>query len=200
MAEKQISGWIKAALDYGPIVAYFIAYSRLKEQVFLIGGTEYSGFLIVTAAFVPVMVLCTGLAWWLTGHLSKMQVVTVVLVVVFGGLSVWLQDERFFKMKPTLIYLIFAGALAFGLMRGKSYLGDLLGATLPLQPQGWMILTRRMALFFLALAVANEAVWRLMSTDAWVNFKTFGLTGALFAFFLAQGSLLKTYAAEPPKP
>lgn len=200
MAEKQVSGWIKAALDYGPIVAYFIAYSRLKEQVFLIGGAEYSGFLIVTAAFVPVMVLCTGLSWWLTGHLSKMQIVTVVLVVVFGGLSVWLQDERFFKMKPTLIYLIFAGGLGFGLLRGKSYLGDLLGATLPLRPEGWMILTRRMTVFFLALAVTNEAVWRLMSTDAWVNFKTFGLTGALFAFFLAQGGLLKTYAAEQPKP
>lgn len=193
MAERKLSGWVKAALEYGPILAFFIGYVRLKDQVFLINGTEYSGFLVVTAAFIPLMVICTGLIWALTGKLSKMQLVTVVLVVVFGGLSVWLQDERFFKMKPTMIYLFFAAALGFGLMRGQSYLQSLMGEALPMRDAGWMILTKRIALFFLALAVANEAVWRLFSTDAWVNFKTFGLTAALFLFFLTQGRLLQTY-------
>lgn len=193
MAERKLSGWVKAALEYGPILAFFIGYVRLKDQVFLINGTEYSGFLVVTAAFIPLMVICTGLIWALTGKLSKMQLVTVVLVVVFGGLSVWLQDERFFKMKPTMIYLFFAAALGFGLMRGQSYLQSLMGEALPMRDAGWMILTKRIALFFLALAVANEVIWRLFSTDVWVNFKTFGLTAALFLFFLTQGRLLQTY-------
>ncbi|MDZ7907304.1 MAG: inner membrane-spanning protein YciB [Gemmobacter sp.] len=193
MAERKLSGWVKAALEYGPILAFFIGYVRLKDQVFLINGTEYSGFLVVTAAFIPLMVICTGLIWALTGKLSKMQLVTVVLVVVFGGLSVWLQDERFFKMKPTMIYLFFAAALGFGLMRGQSYLQSLMGEALPMRDAGWMILTKRIALFFLALALANEAVWRLFSTDIWVNFKTFGLTAALFLFFLMQGRLLQTH-------
>lgn len=193
MAERKLSGWVKAALEYGPILAFFVAYVRLKDQVFLIGGSEYSGFLVVTAGFIPLMVICTGLIWALTGKLSKMQLVTVVLVVVFGGLSVWLQDERFFKMKPTMIYLFFAAALGFGLMRGQSYLQAVMGEALPMRDAGWMILTKRIALFFLALAVANEVIWRLFSTDVWVNFKTFGLTAALFLFFLTQGRLLQTY-------
>lgn len=193
MAERKLSGWVKAALEYGPILAFFVAYVRLKDQVFLIGGSEYSGFLVVTAGFIPLMVICTGLIWALTGKLSKMQLVTVVLVVVFGGLSVWLQDERFFKMKPTMIYLFFAVALGFGLMRGQSYLQAVMGEALPMRDEGWMILTKRIALFFLALAVANEVIWRLFSTDVWVNFKTFGLTAALFLFFLTQGRLLQAH-------
>lgn len=193
MAERKLSGWVKAALEYGPILAFFVAYVRLKDQVFLIGGSEYSGFLVVTAGFIPLMVICTGLIWALTGKLSKMQLVTVVLVVVFGGLSVWLQDERFFKMKPTMIYLFFAAALGFGLMRGQSYLQAVMGEALPMRDEGWMILTKRIALFFLALAVANEVIWRLFSTDVWVNFKTFGLTAALFLFFLTQGRLLQAH-------
>lgn len=193
MAERKLSGWVKAALEYGPILAFFVAYVRLKDQVFLIGGSEYSGFLVVTAGFIPLMVICTGLIWALTGKLSKMQLVTVVLVVVFGGLSVWLQDERFFKMKPTMIYLFFAAALGFGLMRGQSYLQAVMGEALPMRDAGWMILTKRIALFFLALAVANEVIWRLFSTDVWVNFKTFGLTAALFLFFLTQGRLLQAH-------
>ena len=201
MAERKLSGWVKAALEYGPILAFFVAYVRLKDQVFLIGGSEYSGFLVVTAGFIPLMVICTGLIWALTGKLSKMQLVTVVLVVVFGGLSVWLQDERFFKMKPTMIYLFFAVALGFGLMRGQSYLQAVMGEALPMRDEGWMILTKRIALFFLALAVANEVIWRLFSTDVWVNFKTFGLTAALFLFFLTQGRLLQAYGIpkEGPK-
>jgi intracellular septation protein len=125
-----------------------------------------------------------------------MQVATVVLVVVFGGLSVWLNDERFFKMKPTIIYLLFAAVLGFGLLRGQSYLQAVMGEALEMTAEGWMILTRRLALFFAGLAVANEAVWRLMSTDAWVNFKTFGLTLALFAFFMSQAGLLKKYGKD----
>jgi intracellular septation protein len=189
---------VKLGLELGPVIAFFVAYTRLRDQTFTIAGTEYSGFIIVTAAFIPLMVLSTGILWWLTGRLSKMQVATVVLVVVFGGMSVWLNDDRFFKMKPTIIYALFAGLLGLGLWRGQSWLQLVMEEALPLKPEGWMILTRRLALFFVALAVANEAVWRLMSTDAWVNFKTFGLTAAVFLFFMAQGGLIQKYALEKP--
>lgn len=199
MAEKKINAGLKLALELGPVVAFFVGYLRLKDQVFTIGGTDYEGFIVVTAAFIPLMVLTTGILWWLTGKLSKMQVATLVLVVVFGGLSVWLNDERFFKMKPTMIYILFAGILGFGLWRGQSYLAAVMGEAMPMAQEGWMILTRRLALFFLGLAVANELVWRLMSTEAWVNFKTFGLTLAMFAFFMTQGGLLKKYGTEEEK-
>lgn len=190
---RPISPGLKLALELGPIAAFFAGYVALKDRVFSLGGTEYDGFIVVTAAFIPVMLLTTGILWRLTGRLSRMQVATVALVVVFGGLSVWLNDERFFKMKPTVIYLLFAALLGAGLWRGQSWLRLVMEEALPLSPEGWMILTRRLALFFAGLALANEAVWRLMSTEAWVNFKTFGLTFAMFAFFMAQGQLLKRH-------
>jgi intracellular septation protein len=196
MTEKPINPGVKLALELGPIVAFFVGYVMLKDETFAFGGNSYDGFIVVTAAFIPLMVLTTGLLWRLTGKLSKMQVATVVLVVLFGGLSVWLNDDRFFKMKPTMIYLLFAAILGFGLLRGQSYLRLVMEEALPMQPEGWMILTRRLALFFAGLALANEAVWRLMSTDAWVNFKTFGLTAALFLFFILQGGLFKRYGIE----
>ncbi len=197
MAEgRKINGALKAALEFGPILLFFIGYIKLKDQTFHILGTDYQGFLVMTALFIPVMVITTGLLWALTGTLSKMQVATVVLVVVFGGLSVWLKDERFFKMKPTMIYLIFGGVLGFGLLRGQSYLRVVMDAALPLTHEGWMILTRRMCGFFFLLAIANEVIWRTMSTDAWVNFKTFGLPLAMFGFLLTQGGVLTRHSSE----
>lgn len=197
MAEKKINPILKAALELGPVVLFFVMFGRLKDQTFTVAGTDYSGFIVTTAAFVVLICVTTGILWALTGHLSRMQVMTLVLVVLMGGLSVWLNDERFIKMKPTLLYLIFAAVLGFGLMRGQSYLSAVLDQALPLQHEGWMILTKRLALFFAGLALANELVWRLMSDAAWVNFKTFGLTLAMFAFFLSQGKLLERYG-EPP--
>ena len=193
---RAVPGWLKTALELGPVALFFGAYLWLRDDTFTVAGTEYTGFIVVTALFVPLILACTGILWALTGRLSQMQVVTAVLVTVFGGLSVWLNDERFFKMKPTLIYALFAAVLLFGVWRGRSYLSMVLSETLPLTDRGWMILTRRMAWFFVGLAVANEVVWRLMSTDAWVNFKTFGLPLAMFAFFLAQAGLIKTHAPE----
>ena len=162
MTEKKISPGLKLALEYGPIIAFFALYMLLKDRSFMVGATEYSGFVAVTAMFIPILALATYLQWHLTGHLSKMQIATLILVVVFGGLSIWFNDERFFKMKPTMIYLLFAGLLGFGLMRGQSYLEAVMDQAMPLEREGWMILTKRLALFFLALAVANEAIWRSM--------------------------------------
>jgi intracellular septation protein len=190
---------VKLALELGPIALFFAGYVKLKDEVFTIGGAEYGGFIVVTALFIPLMILTTGILWWLSGKLSKMQIATLVLVVLFGGLSVWLNDERFFKMKPTMIYILFGGLLGVGLLRGQSYLRVVMEEALPLQPEGWMILTRRLCAFFFGLALANEAVWRLMSTEAWVNFKTFGLTAALFLFFMTQGGVLSRYGIEEEK-
>jgi len=196
---RPINPLLKSVLEYGPVVLFFIAYLRLKDQVFEIGGTSYEGFIVVTAGFVPLMVLSTLALWKLTGKLSKMQVMTLVLIVVFGGLSVWFNDERFFKMKPTMIYLLFGGLLGFGLLRGQSYLRVVMEEMMPLQDEGWMILTRRLCAMFFALAVANEVIWRMMSTESWVYFKTFGLTAAMFLFFMTQAKLFQTYALEEDK-
>ena len=192
--EKAVDPKTKTLLELGPIALFFIGYLALRNRVFTIGGTEYEGFIVVTALFVPIIALSTFLLWRMTGKLSKMQILTLVLVTVFGSLTVWFNDDRFFKMKPTIIYLIFAAILGFGLLRGQSYLQVVMEELMPLKREGWMKLTKRFALFFLGLAIANEVVWRTMSTDAWVNFKTFGLTLAIFGFFMTQGKLLQEYS------
>ena len=199
MKEKKINPTVKLVLELGPVVLFFVAYTRIKDQQFDLFGQTYDGFIVTTAAFIPVLLISTGLMWWLSGKLSKMQVMTAVLVLVFGGMSVWFNDERFFKMKPTIIYLIFGGLLGFGLLRGQSYLRYVMDEAMPMREQGWMILTRRLCAFFLGLAVVNELVWRTMSTDTWVNFKTFGLTIAVFAFFIMQASLFNKYSIDKDK-
>jgi intracellular septation protein len=194
--EKKISTGLKLSLELGPVILFFIGYSRIKDQQFDILGGSYAGFIVATAVFIPVILIATGILWWKTGKLSRMQLMTAILVVVFGGLGIWFNDESFFKMKPTILYVMFAGVLGFGLLRGESYLQYVMEEAIPLQHEGWMLFTRRLAIFFASLAILNEVVWRSMSTDAWVNFKTFGLTAALFLFFLTQMKLFSKYAVE----
>ncbi len=196
MSDSKLNPMLKLGLELGPIVLFFAGFRFFKDRSFHILGTDYSGFIVMTAIFVAMIIASTALVWKLTGTLSKMQLMTLVLVVVMGGLSVWLNDERFIKMKPTLLYLAFGAILGFGLLRKESYLKVVMEEALPLQTEGWMILTRRLCAFFFALAIANEVIWRLLSTEAWVNFKTFGLTIALFAFFMTQSKLLQRYAVE----
>jgi len=196
MSDDKLPKWVKPLLEFGPVIAFFVAYMRMKETVYTIAGSDYQGFIVVTALFVPLLLICTAVLWKLTGKISPMQIMTVVLVTVFGGLTVWLNDDRFIKMKPTLIYLIFGGILGIGLLRGQSYLRVVMQEALPMQDAGWMILTRRATGFFFSLAVLNEVIWRSFSTDIWVYFKTFGLTVALFAFFMMQGTLLAKYAVH----
>ena len=195
MDHKKINPTAKMALELGPVILFFILYLRLRDRTFDIAGVEYSGFILVTAIFIPLIAVSTLILYRLTGKLAKMQIATLILVTVFGGLTIYFNDERFFKMKPTMIYLLFGGALGIGILRGKSYLEFMMGEVMPLQPAGWMILTRRIMLFFFSLAILNEAIWRTHSTDAWVSFKTFGLPLAIFAFFMTQGSLLSKYGS-----
>ncbi|HBN32067.1 MAG: inner membrane-spanning protein YciB [Rhodobacterales bacterium] len=194
--KKPISTGLKLALELGPVILFFFGYSKIKDKTFTILGTDYQGFIIATTVFIPVILLATGFLWWRTGKLSKMQLMTAVLVVVFGGLGIWFNDERFFKMKPTILYALFAAILGFGLLRGESYLQYVMDGAMPLKREGWMIFTRRMALFFAGLAIANEVVWRTMSTDSWVTFKTFVLTGLLFVFIMSQMKLFTRFAKD----
>ncbi|MBO9474925.1 septation protein IspZ [Shimia sp. R10_1] len=196
MAEKKINPVVKMVLEMGPIVAFFVAYLRMRDQTFTVGGTDYDGFILATAGFIPLLTLTTVILWRLTGKISKMQIATLVLVVVFGGLSVWLNDERFFKIKPTMIYLLFGGILGFGLLRGQSYLKVVMEEMMPLKEEGWMLLTKRLTYFFFGLAALNEIIWRTQTTDTWVYFKTFGLTAAVFVFFMTQGKIFQDYAIE----
>ena len=196
MSDKKLNPMLKMALDLGPILLFFVLYFILRDRTFVFGGTEYSGFIVVTAIFIPIIALSTFILYRLTGKLAKMQVLTLILVVIFGGLTIYFNDERFFKMKPTMIYLLFGGALGFGLLRGESYLKHLMEDVMPLQTEGWMKLTQRLAVFFFGLAIANEIIWRTMSTETWVTFKTFGLSVAVFLFFMTQAGLFNKFTIE----
>ena len=144
-----------------------------------------SGFVLATLAFVPLVVFATAISWIVLKEVSRVQLLTLVLVVVFGGMTIFFNDERFLKIKPTLIYCLFSIILLVGVFRKTSYL-EAFWESAPLSYDGWMILTRRMAYFFLFLAALNEFVWRTQSTEVWVYFKTFGLTVAMFAFFISN--------------
>ncbi|MGR3496863.1 inner membrane-spanning protein YciB [Citreimonas sp.] len=193
MADRKIHPALKSALELGPVIGFFVAYLWLKDEVYTWGGTEYDGFIVVTAVFIPIFLLAMGVLWALTGRLSRMQAFTAIVIVIFGGLSVWLNDERFIKMKPTIIYLLFGGLLAAGLLRRQSWLQYVMEELMPMRDEGWRILTRRVMWLFFALAAANEIVWRFFATETWVYFETFGLPLAVFAFFILQGPLFSAH-------
>ena len=191
--EKDINPILKQVLELGPTILFFLLYLRLRDGSYSFGGTEYSGFIVATVAFVPILLIAMGILWYLTGKLSRMQIFTAFMVIFFGALTAWFNDERFFKMKTTLVYGSFAVILGIGLVQGKSYLAFVLSDALPMAQEGWMILTRRLAMMFCALAVGNEIVWRTMSTDAWVKIETFGFPILLFAFLWVQFAALQKY-------
>jgi intracellular septation protein len=122
-----------------------------------------------------------------------MPLFTAIIILVFGGLTIWLRDETFIKMKPTILYLFFSSILGIGLLKKRSFLKSLMGAALPMEDEGWMILTKRFAIFFIILAISNEFIWRSYNTDVWVTFKTFGLPISIFIFFFAQAGIIKKY-------
>ncbi|MDT1061845.1 inner membrane-spanning protein YciB [Paracoccus sp. CPCC 101403] len=191
---RKIHPLLKPALEIGPLIVFFVLFMRMRDKTVMLGGTEYGGFIIATLVFIPVLVLSTLVLWRLSGRISPMQIATLVLVIVFGGLSVWLNDPKFFKMKPTMIYLLFAGLLGLSLLLRKNWLQLVMSEALPMQDEGWRILTWRLAALFLALAVANEIVWRGMSETAWVNFKTFGLPAIMVVFFVLNARLFERHA------
>ena len=197
MAEKTINPVLKQALELGPTILFFGIYMWIKDDTFTFAGTEYSGFIVAALALIPILGLSILILWRLTGKLSRLQVFTGLAVLFFGGLTAWFNDERFFKMKTTLVYGTFAAILGFGVMRGRSYLQWVLGEALPMKEEGWMILTRRLALGFLLLAIANEVVWRTQTTELWVKLETFAFPLALFLFLVVQIGALSKHVIEP---
>ncbi|RMC37850.1 inner membrane-spanning protein YciB [Paracoccus alkanivorans] len=193
---KETKPWVKPVLELGPVLLFFAVFMLFRGEEVNLFGRNYSAFILATLIFVPVLALATLIQWRLTGRLAPMQIATLVLVVVFGGLSVWLNDPRFFKMKPTLIYLLFAVILGVSLIARRNWLQMVLSDALPMDSEGWRKLTLRMALAFLALAVANEIVWRTMSETTWVYFKTFGLPLILFVFLMANAGLFRDHALD----
>ena len=196
---KPVNPVLRQVLELGPPIAFFVIYLRLRDDTFIIGGTEYSGFIVATLIFVPILLAAIGILWRLTGELSRMQIFTAFMVIFFGGLTAWFNDERFFKMKTTIVWGSLAAILGIGLAQGRSYLEWVMAGMMPMRHEGWMILTRRLCLAFVTLAVANEIVWRTMSTDAWVKIETFGFPLALFAFMWWQLVAPQRYVIEPEK-
>ena len=196
MSEREINPVVKQVLELGPPLLFFVAYLWMRDETYVVGGTEYSGFIAAAGLFVPILLVSMAILWFLSGKLSRMQVFTAVMVIVFGGLTVWLNDERFFKIKTTLVYGLFAGILGVGLLQGRSYLAWVMAEFLPMDDAGWMKLTRRLALFFASLAIANEVVWRTMSDDAWVKIETFGFPIAMFIFLWAQIMALQSHLID----
>ena len=196
MAQKPISPVLKQVLELGPTVVFFAIYMWIRDDTFIIGGTSYSGFIIAAVIFVPIILGSIAALWYLTGTISRMQIFTAFMVIFFGGLTAYFNDERFFKMKTTIVYGCMAGLLAIGLLRGQSWLKIVLAEVLPMQDEGWMILTRRLCGAFAVLAVGNELIWRNMSNDAWVTIETFGFPIALAAFLFSQIFTLQKYIIE----
>lgn len=195
MTPKPLHSGIKAVLEFGPVVGFVIAYLIFRNDTFLIGGVEYSGFVAVIAVLMPVFVLATVVLWWLTGRIARLQVATMAMLLVFGGLSVWLNDPRLFKMKPTAIYLCLALILGVGLLRGQSWLKFIMEDMIPLKKRGWAILTKRVTVLFVLSALANELVWRTQSEAFWVVFETIVMPLVILGFFLTQIRLFVEHAA-----
>ena len=194
-AERHVHPLLKLLLEVGPIAVFFLAYRMAPVPEGLgAGERQLEQILFSTKVFVPTILLALAASYALTRRLPKMAVITAVVVTVFGGLTLVLRDDTFVKMKPTILYAIFAGILGFGLMRGQSYLKYLMDELIPMRDEGWMKFTHRFIAFYLLLAVANEVVWRGWGTDTWVNFRTFVLPAANFLFIMAQVPLFQRYA------
>ena len=154
------------------------------------------GIFAATAAFMVAVLIALAVSYAMTRHIAIMPVVTAVIVLVFGGLTLVLHDELFIKLKPTIIYVLFGGTLLGGLALGKPLLGILFDQMFHLTEEGWRKLTWRWALFFFALAVLNEIVWRTQTTDFWVSFKLFGVVPLTFLFGALQMPLINKYSVE----
>ena len=183
-AKPQLNSLLKLALDLGPLALFFFANSHY-------------GIFAATATFMVAVLAALAVSYGLTRQLPIMPLVTAIIVVIFGGLTLILHDATFIKVKPTIIYALFGAVLIGGLFFNKPLLGILFDSLFNLTEEGWRKLTLRWAIFFFVLAVLNEIVWRNTSTDVWVDFKVFGVMPLTLLFGALQMPLLKKYAVEP---
>jgi intracellular septation protein len=165
--------WLRPAVDYGPLVVFFAAYYT-------------ADLFVATASLMATTAVVLVLSLVIERRVPAMPLITAAIVGVFGGLTLWLQDETFIKMKPTIVQVLFGLVLLGGLATGRQFLKMLLGKTISMDEEGWHKLTLRYGVFFFVMAALNEAVWRTQSTDFWVTFKVFGIMGLTIAFALSQ--------------
>jgi intracellular septation protein len=197
----ELNPFLKLSLELGPLGVFFFtnAYGNRLEQMFpaleALGGRLF----LATAFFIVATLAALIASFALTRRLPIMPLVTGVVVLVFGGLTLLLQDETFIKMKPTIVNLLFGSTLLIGLAFGRSLLGYVFDSVFRLDDEGWRKLTFRWGVFFFVLAVLNEIVWRNFTDDMWVNFKVFGIMPLTIAFTLTQMPLIQRHALPEPE-
>ena len=197
MEKKEENSFLKSVLEFVPLIAFFVSYYYYPNSRQLVGEElSVEKIIFATKVFVPALIVTSALSYLILKTISKMAIITAVVVIIFGFLTVWFRNPVFIKMKPTIIYLSFSLILTLGLLRKKSFLQSLMGAALNMEDQGWLILTKRVTMFFLILAVLNEVVWRYFGQDQWVNFKTFGLPIMTLFFFAFQYKLFQKYVVD----
>jgi len=174
----------KLATELGPLMIFFVANAKFN-------------LFVATGAFMVAVTAAMIASYVVTRHVPMMAVVTGVIVIVFGTLTLVLHDETFIKMKPTIVYCLFAAVLGGGLLFGRSFIAIMFDQMFNLTATGWRALTMRWALFFLAMAVLNEIIWRTQTTDFWVAFKAFGAIPLTMGFAISQMPLVKRYHLEP---
>lgn len=184
-ADSQPALLPKLAIELGPLLVFF-------------GGNALGGIFFGTAAFMAATLISLAVAHFRYHKVPLMPLVSAVIVFLFGGLTLYLQDETFIKLKPTIVYSMFAVLLVAGLVLRKPLLELLFGPVVTLTEEGWRKLTFRWAAFFIAMAITNEIVWRNFSTDAWVSFKAFGFLPLTILFAVAQMPLMQRYGESPP--
>ena len=197
----EINPFLKLALELGPLGVFFFANAygdalgRIFPPLAALGGRLF----IATAVFIAATAVALAVSLLLTRRLPIMPFVTGIVVLVFGGLTLWLQDEVFIKMKPTIVNVLFGATLLGGLAFGRPLLGYVFDSVFRLDDEGWRKLTFRWGLFFFVLAVLNEVVWRNFSDDAWVNFKVFGIMPLTIIFTLTQMPLIIRHSIDDKK-
>ncbi|AEV35093.1 intracellular septation protein A [Pseudovibrio sp. FO-BEG1] len=195
---QEPSPLLKLALELGPLGVFFIANSRGEQlaELFPALGSLGQPIFIATAAFMVAISISLTVSYILTRHLPVMPLVSGVVVLVFGALTLYLQDELFIKLKPTIVNTLFGSILLGGLFFGKSLLGYVFDSAFKLDAEGWRKLTMRWGVFFLVLALINEFVWRNFSTDFWVDFKVFGFMPITMVFTMMQLPLIQKHSLE----
>jgi intracellular septation protein len=189
---------LKLALELGPLLVFFLGnvYGERLGKIFPVLSELGGPLFIATGLFMVATVISLVASKIIVGKLPLMPLVSGVVVLVFGGLSIWLQNETFIKMKPTIINALFAAVLLGGMLFGRSLLGYVFNAAFQLDDEGWNKLTLRWGLFFIFLAVLNEVIWRNFSTDFWVTFKVWGTMPITFLFTLSQMPLIMRHSVD----
>lgn len=193
---KKLNPGLKLALELGPLLVFFFANARgawIAEQVPLL-GTLGGPIFVGTACFMIATAIALSVSWLLTRTLPIMPILSGIVVLVFGALTLWLQDETFIKVKPTIVNTLFGLILLGGLLFGKSLLGYVFDSAFRLDAEGWRILTMRWGLYFLLMAVINEVIWRNFSTDFWITFKVWGNLPLAIVFTMLQMPLMQRHA------